>query len=452
MAGITGGLLTAWVERHFIGASGADFNFTIIERILIAGRAVWFYFDKLFWPTDLIFIYPRWRINEAIGWQYLFPVAALLLAGALGFLCRRWRGPLAGFLFFVGTLFPALGFFNVFPFLYSFVADHFQYLACLGIIVPCAAGMVLWAEVGLANKPRLQWILGGGLLLTLGILSWQRTWAYQSEEVLWNDTLAKNPGCWMAHDNLGLVLMNKGLLDEAITHFQKTLEINPNFAGAYDGFGLALSRKGRVDEAMKYYQKALEINPDYADSYYNLGMVLVQKGEGDKAIGYYRKALEINSDDADVHNNFGVALVQKGEIDEAIEHYRKALEINPDYADAHYNLGAALVQKGEVDEAIEHYRRVLEINPAYANIHNNFGIALAQKGRTDEAIAQFQKALESNSNDAKVHNNLGIALFQKGRVNEAIAQFQEAIRLDPDLQDAQKNLVRVKARQKEGQK
>ena len=141
--GVLGGLLTAWVERTVIRAEGAAFEFTIVERFLIAGRAICFYLGKLFWPVNLTFIYPRWQVSQAIAWQYLFPAGALLLAAALWPVRRRWRAPLAALLFFIGTLFPALGFLNVFPFRYSLVADHFQYLASLGVITLVAAAGTL---------------------------------------------------------------------------------------------------------------------------------------------------------------------------------------------------------------------------------------------------------------------------------------------------------------------
>jgi len=134
IVGIASGLFTAWVEKKFIGAEGSDFNFTIIERCLIAGRAIWFYLGKIFLPVNLTFIYPRWNVSQAIWWQYLFPSATLILVGALWAFRKHSRAPLAAFLFFAATLFPVLGFFNVYPFRYSFVADHFQYLACIGPI------------------------------------------------------------------------------------------------------------------------------------------------------------------------------------------------------------------------------------------------------------------------------------------------------------------------------
>ena len=147
LAGIAAGLFTAWMERKSIGAQGSEFDFTFIERFLIAGRAIWFYLGKLFWPAELIFIYPRWNVSQAVWWQYLFPAAGLLLLTVLWKLRQRCRGSLLALLYFAGTLFPALGFFNVFPFRYSFVADHFQYLAGIGPITLVSAGIV-----GLANS------------------------------------------------------------------------------------------------------------------------------------------------------------------------------------------------------------------------------------------------------------------------------------------------------------
>src|ERR1035437_847761 len=134
--GVCAGGFTAWVERAYIGAQGSDFALTLVERCLLAGRVMWFYVAKLVWPANLVFIYPRWQVDASQWWQYLFPVGVLAVAAGLVVAARRNRGPLAGFLIFAGTLFPALGFLNVYPFLYSYVADHFQYLACLGLIIP----------------------------------------------------------------------------------------------------------------------------------------------------------------------------------------------------------------------------------------------------------------------------------------------------------------------------
>ena len=139
------GLMTRWVEYGNIAYRARDLDFSFLDRCLIAGRAFWFQLSKLLWPSNLMFVYPRWDINAGVWWQYLFPLAVLVLLGILWSL-RRWsRAPLAGVLVYIFLLLPTLGFLNIYFFIYSFVADHWQYLACLGIITPCASGIVLLA-------------------------------------------------------------------------------------------------------------------------------------------------------------------------------------------------------------------------------------------------------------------------------------------------------------------
>jgi tetratricopeptide (TPR) repeat protein len=379
IAGIGAGVLTAWVERKFIGAEGSEFDFSIIERFLIAGRAIWFYLGKLFWPVDLAFIYPRWNVSQTVWWQYLFPAAALLLLGVM--VWRRWRGPLAGLLYFVGTLFPALGFFNVYPFRFSFVADHFQYLACLGPIALAAA---------IIRRPTV----AAALLLALAALTWKQCGMYASDETLWLKTIRQNPDCWMACNWLGLALEQRGRVDDAINYFQTALQINPDCAETHNNLGQAMLQRGQLDEAIAHFQKALQLEPRYKETHINLGHALVQKGRVDEAIFHYQEALKIDSRYAEAHNNLANAFLQRGQLDEAIAHFQKALETKPDYAEAHNNLSIALRQKGRVDEAIAHCQQALEIKPDFVEARYNLGVALGQKGRVDEAIANYQKAIE----------------------------------------------------------
>ncbi|MGC4073950.1 MAG: tetratricopeptide repeat protein [Nibricoccus sp.] len=264
VVGIAGGLFTTWVERKFIGAEGDAFALTLVERFLVAGRALWFYAGKLLWPAELVFIYPRWEISQAVVWQYLFPLAALLFAGALWLCRRRMRGPLASALFFGGTLFPALGFLNVYPFLYSFVADHYVYLASIGVITAAAAGIaLLFQRQQLWARPAGN-VLCVAVLGMLSVLTWRQSRMYAGVEPLWLTTLAKNPACWVAHSNLANHFFGQGKTDDAIRHARRALEMRPNIAEAYNTLGNALREKGQVDDALRHYQKALEIRPDLA--------------------------------------------------------------------------------------------------------------------------------------------------------------------------------------------
>jgi Flp pilus assembly protein TadD len=439
--GAAAGVFTTWVENTLVGANGAEFNLTVIDRSLIAGRAIWFYLGKLLWPADLLFIYPRWHVSQAVWWQYLFSLAALAALAALWGLRRRWRAPLAGMLFFVGTLFPVLGFFNVFPFIYSFVADHFQYLASLGIISLVSAGAAL-----LLDRWRL-WGRPAGyalclmLLVTLSVLTLRQSRMYTDIETLYQTTIDGNPTCWMAHTNLGSILVRRGQFDEAIAHWQKALEINSNDTQAHNNLGLILVGRGRLDEAIAHYQMALNIEPGDPKFQRNIGVALIARGRPAEAAIHLRKALESTPNDARLYDYLGLALAASGHIDEAMVHYRKALEIKPDDAAVHSNLGVALAASGQPSEGIAHYRKALKIKPDSAQIQNNLAWLLATYPEASirngaEAVELAQRAVQhTDGRQPEILNTLAAAYAEMGRFSEAV----ETARRTLDLALAQDN-------------
>ena len=364
------GLMTCWVEYVNIAYRARTLDFSLVDRCLIAGRAFWFQLGKVLWPSNLMFIYPRWEINARVWWQYLFPIAVLGLLGILWSL-RRWsRAPLAGVLIYIFLLLPTLGFLNQYAFIYSFVTDHWQYLACLGIITPCASGIVLLAG---RFKRWQAWLEPGVTLLLIGgalfLLTSQQSRMYTDIETLYRTTIARNPGCWMAYVNLGDILYQANRIPEAMDLFNQALRIKP--AVAHYSLGNGLVRTGRTSEAIEQYKQALRVDPDYAEAHNNLGNALLLTGRTSEAIEEYRQALRINPDYANAHNNLGNALVQTGRPSEAIDQYKQALRNEPNSAAAHNNLGAALAQMGRISEAIEQLKAALRINPNHADARNN---------------------------------------------------------------------------------
>ena len=347
--GIASGFMTRWMERHVVGASGAEWKLSFIERCLVAGRAVWFYTGKLFWPRQLTFIYPRWVIDAGAWWQYLFPLAALVVLVALWLLRSRiGRGPVVGALCFAGTLLPALGFVDVYPFIYSFAADHFQYLASASLITLIVG--VAASVCGRTGRPGTQVaaVAAPVVLLALGALTWRQTHIYRDLETLWRDTITKNPQCSMAHYNLGAVLLRRGDVSDAIGQFEQAVRITPDDAEEHYSLGIALEQTGKIEDAIAQYEQALRIRPDYVKAHYSLGIALQHTGKIEDAIAHYRQALQIRPDFAQAHLNLGIALQQTGKIEDAIAQYEQALQIRPDYAEARNSLGIALQQMGNV--------------------------------------------------------------------------------------------------------
>src|SRR5438034_3619666 len=363
------GLMTSWVEYGNMGYRTRMLDLSLLDRCLIAGRAFWFQLSKLLWPSNLMFVYPRWDINPALWWQHLFPIGVLVLLLILWNL-RRWsRAPLAGVLVYLFLLLPSLGFLNIYFFIYSFVADHWQYLACLGIITPCASGIVLLAERSKRWRawlePAVTLVIGGLLFL----LTSQQSRMYTDIETLFRTTIARNPACWMAQVNLGNILYQANRIPEAMELFNQAMGIKP--AVAHYSLGNALIDKNRTSEAIEEYQRALRIDPDYAEAHNNLGNALFLTGRTPEAIHEYEQALRLDPAYAKAHNNIGNALVQSGRASEAIDHYKKALRIHPNSVDAHNNLAAALAQMGQVSEALEQIKAALRINPSDIDARNN---------------------------------------------------------------------------------
>jgi tetratricopeptide (TPR) repeat protein len=445
---IASGTLTTWVEYRFMGAEATDFSLPLVDRCLIAGRAVWFYFYKLLWPADLIFIYPRWHMDATAVWQYLFPAAFLLTFVLFWKLRGRSRGPLAVLLYFAGTLFPILGFFNIYFTRYSFVADHFQYLASLAPIA-AAAALVAKATGGLKEslrRPALV-LLSGALLSVLFLLSWKQSGMYSDIETLYRTTIARNDNCALAHNNLGLLLMERGRTDEAMTHCLKALDIDPKFGDAHYNVGLLLARMGREDEAIAHYFRALELDANHAKTHNNLASLFEKRGRPDEAMIHYQNALQLDPNHIEAHNNLGALLAKMGRTDEAMFHFARVLEINPNYSDAHFNLGMLAARMRRSDEAMAHYQMALELNPAHAKSHNGLGALLAQTGRPNEAMAHLQRALAINPNYADAHFNLGFLLVEMGRGDEAAAHFRKAMQFNPDAIATLKDRALALARQ-----
>jgi tetratricopeptide (TPR) repeat protein len=253
------GLLTVWWERYHQGTRGAMFAMGLPQRLVITGRNVWFYLEKLAWPANLTFSYPRWSLaaSEPAAWVWL---VALVVICAAAYQARRvvGRGVFAALMFFVATLGPVLGLVMLYTFRYSFVADHYQYLACIGpIALACAGGSRLLRKYPGLTCPG--WGVAGFAVVTLGALTWSQCEIYHSDETVWRDVVAQNPGSLIGQFNLGNCLMRDGKYAESIEHYNRAIEIDSDFIDAWCNRAQVLAHLGQREEAVADYRIALKI-------------------------------------------------------------------------------------------------------------------------------------------------------------------------------------------------
>ena len=438
--GAAAGLFTGWVERTYLNAHGADFALTFGQRLLLAGRVVWFYLGKLAWPSELIFIYPRWEVRTDEWTWYASLFALVVLLAACWLRRHRSRAPLAALLFFIGSLFPVSGFFNVYGFLFSYVADHWQYLPSIGVFTLAGTGFASWADRR-RLPPSLRATMVMPLLVLLGFLSWRQSRLYRDIVTFYQDTIAANPACWMAHNNLAIIYAEARRLPEAIQHYEAALRLKPDRFETHNNLGLVYVAQGRWQDAVNHFERAIQLNPRSHVSYHSIGTILRQLGRHEEAVGYYRKAIAVHPKYADGYNNLGLALLDLRQQAEALQALATALRLQPDDPVTHNNIGVAYTDAGRFAEAETHFQRAMALDPRYAAPHDNYGNQLRKAGRLPEAIAQYQAALKLAPDSAITLINLCIALTDAGRFPEAVESGQRAIQLSPDIAEGHFNLA-----------
>lgn len=388
LLGLALGAVTVWWERFHQGTRGAFFNLGAIERLLVASRAVWFYLGKLIWPAKLTFIYPRWAISASDPAAYIWLIALIAGVAAIFLLRKRFGcGPDVALTFYIATLSPLLGFIMLYTFRYTFVADHYQYLASIGPIALASAA--IW------RVRQIRWVGAAAIVAVLATLSWKQAQVYSNIEMLWRTTIARNPTSWMAYNNLGI----------------------------------ELAQQGRNSEAVDAYKQTVAMQPAFPEAHYNLANALLASGDATAAIAEARAAIRINPNEPDAHIALGNAFLAVDRRAEARAEYERAATLRPRDRDAQYNIGLLLFQMQQAEAAIPHFELVLaqrddpKARVALAN-------CLLALHRNEEAIAQFSGALRADPHNVIAQCNLAWALATSAdaRLRDGRRAFQLAER------------------------
>lgn len=334
--GLTAAINTIYIEANLAGAKGDAWDLTILEKFVLSGRILLFYIYKLCVPFEFMSFYPRWNVDTSVWWQWTFSIVSLFLLFSL--VCYRnkiGRGPATLFIFYIISIFPALGFVNVYPMLFSFVADHFSYFSAPAILLLICATVILVLDKVDKKVPLLwtnivkilKWSVLSIVIIFLCSKSMALNHSYKNLFTFWEEVIRKNPKAWIGHHNLAVLYMNIG----------------------------------ELERSESFYEKAIEIRPDYARAYYNLALLYVSSGKQQQAIVSYKKAIEIVPYHVSALNNLGTIYSDMNKYTEAIKFYTKAIEFGPDYLIAHRNLAVAYYNQKKYDLAIKHYDKAIKL-------------------------------------------------------------------------------------------
>ncbi len=434
--GLAMGLVTVWWEGH-LGNFNQDFDVSLtpLQRLLLAPRALWFYAGKLIWPVNLAFSYPHWEINAAEPWQYLPAAAGLAVAVAVWVWQKKIGRPaIAAMIFFVAALSPMLGFIMEYTFRYTYVADHYQYNASIGLIAVASAILWHWS-----SRAGLLPAMAVVVLLVLGCLTWRQCGAYRDLETLWRDTVTKNPASWMAHHNLGVELFDRDQLDEALDQYRAAVALHPNGDVEQGDLGLALMEKGMAIEAIPHFEAALKINPKLLQVQNNLALAYGQLGDLNQAVAHFKLALQ-GTNTPGILMNLGGVYQRQGRLDDAMQCYRQVTAEFPAEVEPWRRLADALSAMDQPGEVIATYRQALSSNPNNVTLLLALGNAYYSQTNYEGAADCFRNALKTDPGNAGLHYNLGLMLGLLGHPEAERQELQTALQLKTDFSAAEQRL------------
>ncbi len=366
--------ITIWVEKGLIGEEGVVWSLNYAERVLIAGRAFWFYLAKLVLPYKLTLIYPTWQADLAVWWQYLYPLMTIVLFAAV-WINRSaiGRAPVAALLYFGIALSPVVGFVAIYFMRYSiYVTDHWQYIPSIGPITLAVSACVKL----LSGKFLVKGVPAPSLLIIVLLLfapmTWNQARIYENEDVLWRDVIDKNPSAWLAHNNLGVYLAAQGRSEEALAHWHSALAIVPNRVEMRVNIGETLLSHGKFKDALQYFMQAFALNPNHQRIRTKIGIALSAIGKTGDAIEYYQEQLERDADDPVALNN--LAWIRATHRDAKYRDARAAVQL-AEQARASFGeeyivldtLAAAYAEAGEYDKAVDVAQLALEVSRKTGN-------------------------------------------------------------------------------------
>lgn len=436
---LAAGTMTSAAQR----AAGALVSFDALpltQRIVNAAWSYVAYLGMTLWPTRLAPFYPLTDVPWRRGL-----VALVLLVAATALALKAWRRApylTVGWLWYGITLLPVIGLVQVGG---QLMADRFTYVPHIGLLFG-----LTWGAAELAQRfhvrPEVRAAGAALVVVPLALSTAQQTTHWRNTETLFVHTLAVTTGNFMAHNNLGIALAERGRADEAMQHYAAAVDINPTWPEARNNLGNALASRRDYVGAEAQYRTALQIRPNFPSARYNLGLALAYQGRLEEAITEYRRALAAQPNNPTTHYSLGDSLERLGHLESATEHFQAAVQIAPGHDAARRRLARLLGQLGRLEEAIAHDTELLRRMPSDAETCHHLANLLVRMGKAAEAIPWYRRAIAERPDWADAYQHLATALAANGDLDAAIAEYRTALRLEPESRLTMYNLGQALAR------
>ncbi len=368
------------------------------------------YICKMFWPQNLAPFYPH-PIFKLPVWQVI--VSGFCLAAMTLFAVRTARSRpyvIVGWLWYLITLVPVIGIVQVGS---QAMADRYTYIPIIGLFIIIAWGvpdlLARWNSGKAGNTSVRQMAFAAVvvlLALTIRTNSYLHDWA--NDITFWRRVAIVCPNSGQGYYNMGIAYAGLGDMDAAVREYEKAVQIEPTFPDANNNLGNILLARGMIAEAMDHYRAELTLNPNHALAHNNLGSAYSRLGKQEEAESEYRRALEIDPDYVDAQNNIAISLAAQGKYAEAVAGFERVLRLKPDHYRARCSMAEALTSEGKLQDAMENYEEVLRIDPGDYEAQNNYGLVLAKVGRVQEAISHFEEAIRIDPNQQAARINLSV--------------------------------------------
>ena len=401
---------TFYAQRHAGGLSSLDV-IPLHLRIANVLNSYVSYIEKMVWPHNLAIFYPYSDVAQPLWQIILFGLFILFVGSIVVYMLRGYPYLAVGWFWYLGTLVPVSGIVQTGG---QAMADRFTYIPLLGLFIMIAWGIPDLIKTWHYRKEFIS-IMTGTILVILTICTWLQLQHWQNNRTIFKNALNVTKNNYVAHSNMGSVLLKERRFNEAIVHFAETIRIKPDDVEACNNLGYAYIFQGDLDRATFYFLEATRIKPGHVKANNNLGHVFLKQKRFNEAINRYREVLRIEPENAMTHNHIGLAYAYQGDLDMATFYFLEAIRLKPDYADAHNNLGNLFLSQKKFEAAQKQFQEALLFKPDFATAHYNMGLVLIQSGDIAGAIQRFRQVLriDPDNERAKIYLSKALEIQQR---------------------------------------